>query len=226
MRFNITKCAAIASVIAAPLAAAAPASAAPATKAPMYGGGYGTSFAYGISASGLLNIPQTPVVSSRSGPGRKSLVSLPGNALVDLSVLRAQAVAGHSQASVADLKVLKAAITPGAALTAKLITARCDDGAGESKLVDVRLAGRPIEAVTHPNSAFTLPVQGVGVVQITANKQVRDPDGSLTVTALELYVRALGRTQRIDIASATCAAGGPAEAPAPHPVDSNLPVTG
>jgi hypothetical protein len=224
MRFNMTKCAAIAGVIAAPLAAMAPATATPTTSTASYGGG--ASSAYGIYAGGLLNIPETPVVSSHSGPSRKSLVSLPGNSMVSLSVLRAQAVAGHSEASVADLKVLKAAIAPGAVLSAKLITARCDDGEGTSKLVDVRLAGHAIQAGDRPNSDFTVPVQGVGVVQITANKQVRDRDGRLSVTALELFVRALGRTQRIDIASATCAAGGPAEAPKPNPVDTNLPVTG
>ena len=223
MRFNMTKYVAIAGVIAAPLAATASATAAPATSTPDHGG---TSSAYGIAASGLLNIPQTPIVSSRSGPSRRSLVSLPGNRLVSVSVLRAQAVAGHSEAAVADLKVLKAAIAPNAALSAKLITARCDDGDGMAKLVDVRLGGRAIEAVDRPNSDFTVPIQGVGVVNVTANKQVRNPDGSLTVTALELFIRALGKTQRVDIASATCQSGGPSEAPKPNPVESNLPVTG
>ena len=223
MRFNMTKSVAIAGVIAAPLAALAPAGTASATNEPGHGG---ASSAYGISASGLVNIPRTPIVSSESGPSRRSLVSLPGNPLVALSVLRAQAVEGHSEASVADLKVLKAAIAPGATLSAKLITARCDDGMGTSKLVDVRLAGRAIGGVDRPNSDFTVPVQGVGVVQVTANKQVRNRDGSLTVTALELFVRALGKVQRVDIASATCVSGGPAEAPRPQPVESNLPVTG
>ena len=59
----------------------------------------------------------------------------------------------------------------------------------------------------------------------------RNPDGSTTVTALELYVQALGKSQTIDVSSATCAGrtgaeGGGDEAPRPHPVPSDLPVTG
>jgi hypothetical protein len=132
-------------------------------------------------------------------------------------------VPGHAAASVADLRIAKAAISPNAVLSAKLITAKCDDGVGLSHLVDVRLAGHAIQAGASPNSRITVPVEGLGGVQVTINKQVRNPDGSITVTALELAARALGRSQAIDISSATCAGG---EAPRPTPVPSDLPVTG
>jgi hypothetical protein len=164
-------------------------------------------------------------VSSADRPNTKSIASLPGNPLVHLSVVRVKAVAGHSEASVADLKVAKAAISPKAVLSAKLIAARCDDGAGSSRLVDVRLAGRGIQAGGSPNSRLTVPVEGLGDVQVTVNKQVRNADGTVTVTGLELAVRALGKSQVVDISSATCA-GAPGEAPRPTPVPSDLPVTG
>jgi hypothetical protein len=208
---------AIAGVVAVPLAVAAivvPASA---------NSGGDVSSAYGISAAGLLDIPQTPSVTSASHPNTRSVVSLPGNPLVRLSVLRTRAVPGHSEASVADLRIAKAAISPKAVLFAKLIAARCDDGDGSSRLVDVRLAGRAIQAGASPNSRLIVPVEGLGGVQVTINKQVRNPDGSTTVTALELAVSALGKSQTIDISSATCAGG---EAPRPNPVPSDLPVTG
>jgi hypothetical protein len=208
---------AIAGVLAAPLAVAVvivPASAA---------GGGNTSSAFGISAAGLLAIPETPSVTSDSQPYAKSLVSLPGNPLVRLSALRTRAVPGHSEAGVVDLRIAKAAISPNAVLSAKLITARCDDGVGSSRLVDVRLAGRRIQAAAAPNSRLTVPVEGLGGVQVTINKQVRNPDGSITVTGLELAASALGKSQTIDISSATCAGG---EAPRPTPVPSDLPVTG
>lgn len=209
---------AIAGVLAAPLTVAAvvPASAA---------GDRNASSAFGISAAGLLTIPQTPSVSSASRPNTKSVVSLPGNPLVRLSVLRAHAVSGHSEASVVDLRIAKAAISHNAMLSAKLITAECAGGIGSSRLVDVRLAGRRIQAAASPNSRLVVPVQGLGGVQVTINKQVRNADGSVTITGLELAAQALGKSQTIDIASATCA-GAPGKAPSPTPVPSDLPVTG
>jgi hypothetical protein len=234
------KFAAIAGAVAAPLAATAtavpatavpatavpatavPATAVPATAAPA-GGDPGASSAYGIAAEGLVPIPPTPEVTSESRPFTRSVVSIPGNPFVRLSVLRTRAVSGHAEASVVDLKIAKAAISPDAVLTAKLISARCDDGLGLSRLVDVRLAGRAIQAGASPNSRVTVPVAGVGGVQVTVNKQVRNPDGSITVTGLELAVQALGHSQTVDVSSATCAGG---EAPRPHPVPSDLPVTG
>jgi hypothetical protein len=186
--------------------------------------GGSASSAYGITAAGPVTIPRTPAVTSTSRPSTRSVVSLPGDLPVRFSVLRTRAVPGHAEASVVDLRVAGAAISPGAVLSAKLITARCDGGAGSSRLVDVRLAGRAIiQAGASPNSRLVVPVQGLGGVQVTINKQVRNPDGSTTVTALELAVRALGKSQTIDVSSATCAGG---EAPRPTPVPSDLPVTG
>lgn len=240
MRKHFIRYAAVAGALAAPLAAAAtPASATT----------NGGSSAFGLSATGLLSIPQTPAVSSASAPHDKSLAKLPNNPLVQLSVLRARAMGNRSEASVVDLRIAQAAISKIAVLSAKLITSKCVDGTGTSKLVDVKLAGRSIQAGASPNSAITVPVQGVGGVQVTINKQVRNPNGSLTVTGLELAVQALGKAQVIDVASATCATNGktpptappshpsdpstpgtpqspPAEAPTPTPVNSDLPVTG
>jgi hypothetical protein len=210
---------AIAGVLAAPVAIATVIVPASAT------GGGSASSAFGISAAGLVNIPRTPAVTSASHPNSKSVVSIPDNPLVTLSVLRTRAVPGHAEASVIDLHIAKAAISPKAVLSAKVITATCDDGVGSAKLVDVRLAGRAIQAGTSPNSTLTVPVEGLGGVQVTVDKQVRNPDGTLTVTGLELAVRALGKSQTIDISSARCA-GAPGEAPKPTPVPSDLPVTG
>jgi hypothetical protein len=215
------KYAAITGAVAAPVAAAAiviPAASATSGGTP--------SSAFGISADGLVNIPETPAVSSASHPNTRSIVSVPRNPLVHLSVLRTRAVPGHAEASVVDLKVAKAAISPSAVLSAKLITARCDGGAGSSRLVDVRLAGRAIQAGASPNSRITVPVEGLGGVQVTVNKQVHNPDGSVTITGLELAVQALDKSQTIAISSATCAGQASGEAPKPTPVPSNLPVTG
>ncbi|MDN3352400.1 choice-of-anchor P family protein [Actinomadura sp. DC4] len=202
---------------------AAPAAAAVIVPAPANAGGHSSS-AYGISATGPVNVPATPSVTSAARPNSRSVASIPGNPLVKVSVLRARAVPGHAEASVVDLRVAATALGPDAVLSAKLIAATCDEGAGVSKLADVRLAGRPIEAGGSPNSTLTVPVAGLGGVQVTVDRQVRNPDGTLTVTGLHLDVRALGKSQTIDIASATCAPTG--EAPKPTPIPSDLPVTG
>jgi hypothetical protein len=215
---NQVKYAAIVGVIMVPLTTAA-------ATASADSGGVGRSSAYGIAATGLVNIPATPAVSSVSRPDTASLASLPGNPLVRLSVLRAHAAPGRAEASVVDLTIAKAAISPKAILSAKLISARCEDGEGVSRLVDVRLAGHRIRPAATPNGTLTVPIDGLAGARVTVNKQVRNPDGSLSVTALELAIQALGQSQTIDISSATCA-GAPDEAPPPHPVPSDLPVTG
>ena len=241
---RVTRYAAIAGALATPLAFAVPASAAT-------GGG---DSAFGLSASGLVNIPPTPAVSSAARPHDKSLVELPANRLVRLKVLHVTTKKGHARASVVDLKVAKAA------LSAHLITARCDRGRGSSHLVKASLAGHRLAADAAPNSSVSVPVQGLGTVSVVLNKQVRNPDGGLTVTAIEVSLPlGPGRAQTIDISSATCSGGSvgtpgspgspsgpgspgapspsptpgspgsstpPSQAPAPTPVPGNLPVTG
>jgi len=214
---------AIGGVLAAPVAVAAIVVPASAT------GGGSASSAFGISATGLVNLPPTPSVTSGSHPNAKSVTSLPGSPFVKASVLRTRAVPGHAEASVVDLHIAKAAISPKAVLSAKLITAKCDSGAGSSRLVDVRLAGRSIQVGASPNSRLSVPVQGIGAVQVTINKQVHNADGSVTITGLELAVHTLGKSQTVDISSATCAGAAaqpPGQAPRPTPVPSDLPVTG
>jgi hypothetical protein len=225
----LTTSMAIAAALAVPAAiAATAASASPAG---------GTSSAFGVSATGLVNVPQAPTVSSATGAHDKSLAELPPNPLVQLKVLHTSAVAGRSRAGVVDLKVAKAA------LSAHLITARCVAGQGSSHLVKASLAGKRLAVDAAPNSTVTVPVQGIGTVSAVLNKQVHNPDGSLTVTAIELKLAlATGKAETIDISSATCAAGAPTppatptptptpttppgQAPVPTPVPTDLPVTG
>ena len=214
---HLSKYAAIAGALAAPLALAAPASAT----------GGGTGSAYGLAASGLVPIPATPAVSSSTQPSRKSLFELPPNPLISLKVLHVAATPGHARASVVDLKIVKAA------LRASLVTAKCDNGMGSSHLAKVSLGGRKLAVEAAPNSSIAIPVTGLGTVSVTINKQVHNSDGTLTVTALELKLP-LGPTngETVSISSATCSGApsteppGGGEAPTPSPVPSDLPVTG
>jgi hypothetical protein len=229
---HLTTSVAIAGAVAVPAAIAATASASPAG---------GAASAFGASATGLVNIPQTPMVSSLTGAHDKSLVALPANPLVRLKALHTSAVPGRSRASVVDLRIAKAA------LSAHLVTSTCVDGKGSSRLVGASLAGHRLAAAAAPNSTIAVPVRGVGTVSVVLNKQVRGADGSLTVTAIEVRLAlATGQSQTIDISSATCSTPEatppktpgptpsspgtpttpPSQAPVPTPVPSDLPVTG
>jgi len=225
---HLTTSMAIAGALAVPVAIAATSASATPTG--------GTSSAYGLSATGLVNVPAIPAVNSAAGAHDKSLAELPPNPLVKLKVLHTTAVADRSRASVVDLEVAKAA------LSAHLITAKCVGGKGSSHLVRASLAGKRLAADAAPNSTVEVPVKGIGAVSVVLNKQVHNPDGSLTVTAISVKLGlAAGKAQSIDISSATCAAGAPSshgtptppstgtppgQAPVPTPVPSDLPVTG
>jgi hypothetical protein len=194
----------------------------------------GLSSAFGVSATGLVNVPQIPQVSSATGPRDKSLVELPPNPLVKLKVLHTSAATARSRASVVDLRIAQAA------LTAHLVTAKCSSGQGSSHLVKASLAGHRLAVDAAPNTALSVPIAGVGTASVTLNKQARNADGSLTVTAIEVKLAlATGQAQAIDISSATCSAAQaptpptptptstpPGQAPAPSPIPTDLPVTG
>lgn len=209
---------AIAGALAAPLALAGTASATT-----------GSGSAYGLAASGLVAIPATPAVA---GTADKSLLHLPANPLIDVKVLHVTAKPAFARASVTDLRVAKAA------LTAHLVTATCDNGTARSHLAKASLAGHRLAADAAPNSALSIPVQGLGTASVVLNKQARNADGSLTVTAIQVTLPlGAGRTQTLSVSSATCSTTGekppaqpptqpPGQAPKPEPVPSDLPVTG
>jgi hypothetical protein len=219
--------AAVAGAMATPLALAAPASAT----------ADGTGAAYGIAADGLVNIPPTPAVaSSAHQPSRKSLIALPANQLIQAGVLNAEAWAGHGRASVADVRLAEIG------LSAELISAKCENGNAVSHLANVTVAGRRLDVSPKPNSSVPVVLDKLGLVTLTLNKQAHNPDGGLTVTAIELTIKLVDKVQTVSIASATCNAGSeeppttpggpnptpapPGEAPAPTPVTGDLPVTG
>ncbi|MQA93361.1 MAG: hypothetical protein GEV11_01540 [Streptosporangiales bacterium] len=113
--------------------------------------------------------------------------------------------------------------------------------------MDVTLGKQRLAVTPTPNSTLTARVGTLGVAEVTLNKQVRNADGTLKVTAIEVKLPlGAGKTETISISSATCGkmvadpgdgdgddgdnGGGdatpPGQAPAPQPVPGNLPVTG
>ncbi|WUH99165.1 choice-of-anchor P family protein [Spirillospora sp. NBC_00431] len=234
---TITKCAAVVGALALPFAAVVPTASATS-------GGAGSAVA--ISATGPVAIPPTPAVTSNARqPERKNVAELPPNALgIEASLLNAAAWSGHGRASVTDLRIAKLGFS------ASTVTAKCENGNGVSHLKEATFNGRKLKLTAAPNSSMTANVPGLGSATLTLNKHVRDKDGNLSITAIELTATLAGKTQTIAISSVTCGKAGkpgdpsvppskpsepgapsapstpPGVAPAPTPVTGDLPVTG
>jgi len=193
---------AIAGAIGVPATIAATASASPAP---------GVSWAYGVSAVGLVNVPQTPQVSSLKGPRDKSLAELPPNPLVKLKVLHTSATPGRSRASVVDLKVARAA------LSAHLVTA-------PNSTVAVPVAGLGTVSVVlnkqtrGADGSLTVTAIEVKLTLATGQAQAIDVS-SATCSA---------GTPKVPTPTPTPTRTGttPPSAPVPTPVPTDLPVTG
>jgi hypothetical protein len=130
-----------------------------------------------------------------------------------------------------DLSGLCDALTGGVALvSAGVITAECNGDTGTSSIADLSsLLGLPLDVGSEPNSTAGIE----GVLEITANRQTNNADGTFTVDALvvDLFDGELVLTE----ASATCGEvtavtdvpNGPGpDAPTPVPGPGDLPVPG
>jgi hypothetical protein len=161
-------------------------------------GGSDVNSAYAISAAGLLKINPTPKVDDSEGFSQQSLaeLKLPAS-LLDLKLLNARAGAGRARASVADLSVGLGLGKP--VLKATAIEAQCGHGKTSSSLAKAKIGDVKLDVSVPANTAVKVP----GLVSVLLNKQTTHKDGSVTVTAISINVDGI---QKIDIASATCAA--------------------
>jgi hypothetical protein len=191
------------------------------------GAGTGTTSASGIITSGL-GLPPLETVTSNGAQQDKSLLSIPSNPVLNAKVLHvlANAEQGTARASTADLNI------GGGKLIASLVTASCKPGGGNATLLDAIVAGHKIPVSPPPNTTIAVPPGAGHIVAITLNKQVKNSEGGLTVTAIEVQLGTGSGQKTIDVSTANCAAptahtapAAPA-APAPTPQHGNLPVTG
>ncbi|WET80989.1 choice-of-anchor P family protein [Amycolatopsis sp. QT-25] len=222
------------SVLAGTTAALLALTALPATAAPV-------ASAYAITASGLTKIPRTPSVS---GTGKESLTSVglptPGPALITAKALNAEVQPGQARSGVAGLALNLGLLPTTVALpglSADAIEAECRDGKGSASITRLKAGGKALDLDQVPPNT-TIPL--AQLAELVVNKQTKNADGTLTVTAVS--ARLLGSAQTLDIASATCARSGatpepptkPAgdkpqpggKAPKPTPVSAHLDVTG
>jgi hypothetical protein len=176
--------------------------------------------AYGLSAEGIVAIAPTPwVVSTTSATVTKSLVTIPANPLVKGTVNNATASIAHAAASVVDVEAGRLG------LRASVIKATCDNGSGGASLAQVTLGGQTLPLYPPANTTLKLPLGSLGGAEVVLNRQVRNRDGSLTVTAVHVNVVLAGAIkQSIDIAKVTCFRAK--QAPPPEMIPGMLPVTG
>lgn len=144
--------------------------------------------AYAISASGLLDIDPLPAgVESVDGePVSKEVLGLgerTSDAEADgifVGVLNASAQAGRSETSVARVELLNI-------LRADVIRTHCEDADPDLsglQIINGTLLGQPLPETPVPNTEINLSP----LATVVFNDQVRNADGSLTVTGVELKV--------------------------------------
>ncbi|MDQ2582568.1 choice-of-anchor P family protein [Saccharothrix yanglingensis] len=210
-----------------------------------------------LSATGVLEVD--PLASLAGGTGFRQTsaaevaLPLPTTPVLTAGALNAEVDAGRARSSAVDVRTRLELVGLPFDLSAELVEARCDDGAGGVTLAGARIAGHEVALRPAPGTGVAVP----GVASVVLNDQRRNGDGSLTVTAVVVEAANL---QRIEIASATCArgaaeeqtptpsatptpsdapattttrvagpsasSGGPAKAPRPTPVAGHLAVTG
>lgn len=143
--------------------------------------------------------------SSTAGPTEASTVSAGMQGLVSAKVFTSSSHFNQASGEVVSkaalvrvsLPMLKASI--GTTGSASVISSQCRSTrsgiSGSADLVDVDLGKLGTISKPMPNLQLGVP----GVVQITANEQVHNPDGSLTVNAL--HIRFLAGAQTYGMAS-------------------------
>jgi hypothetical protein len=186
---------------------------APAAGATENRSGHKDNSAFALSAAGLLKIDPIPAVDDVDGFSQKSVAkfALPGGA-VTADALNGQAGAGRARSSILDVSVNLSKLTGMVAtpvLTATAIEAKCDGDKVSSSLAKASIGGKALDVAGPANTTVGVP----GLASVTLNKQTKNTDGSVTVTAIEINVDGI---QKVDLASVTCAVGtGGAPAPAP-----------
>jgi hypothetical protein len=184
-----------------------------------YGGKDNSAFA--LSATGLLKIDPIPAVDDSDGFAQKSVAkfALPGNA-VTAEALNAQAGAGQAEASILNVSVNLSILTGKLSkplLKATAIEAKCEGDEVSSSLAKATIGDKTLDIPSPANTTVGVP----GLASVTLNKQTKNKDGSVTVTAIEINVDGI---QKVDLASVTCATGPQGGNPTTDPTTDPAPA--
>jgi hypothetical protein len=146
-----------------------------------------TDHAFALSASGLLDINPISFVESKDGAlVHDELLSIGDVAGeyeddISLGLLTAEAQANKAETVVKEVNVLDV-------LRADVIRTWCDNGTGGLQIVNGTILGQKIPDTSAPSETIDVSP----LLSLSLNDQVRNSDGSLTVTGLELTVLPAG----------------------------------
>lgn len=136
------------------------------------------SSAYGIAASGLLQIAPVPSVESTDGePVHDELLRLGPDKNLSAGLLTVDALGGAARTSVADVDVQ-------GLLEADLVTTSCQDGKGALEIVNGSVLGRQLPR--HPVRGQVIDL--APLLRLTLGDETRNADDSITVTGIEVTV--------------------------------------
>lgn len=156
----------------------------------------GNDYAFGIEAGGVLAFDALPRVESTDGQLVGDQVAAIGDVLgehedaIAFGLLTAEARSGFAQTAVTELNLLDL-------LRADKVRTWCEDGDGGLEVINGTILGRDIPNTSVPNHEIDLSP----IARLTLNDQVRNADGSLTVTGIKLEVVPGGLTNPGEVLS-------------------------
>jgi hypothetical protein len=143
----------------------------------------GNDYAFGIEAAGVLAFDALPRVESTDGQLVGDQVAAIGDVLgehedaIAFGLLTTEARSGFAQTAVTELNLLDL-------LRADKVRTWCEDGDGGLEVINGTILGQDIPDTSVPNHEIDLSP----IARLTLNDQVRNADGSLTVTGIKLEV--------------------------------------
>ena len=156
----------------------------------------GNDYAFGIEAAGVLAFDALPRVESTDGQLVGDEVVAIGDVLgehedaIAFGLLTTEARSGFAQTAVTELNLLDL-------LRADKVRTWCEDGDGGLEVINGTILGQAIPDTSVPNHEIDLSP----IARLTLNDQVRNADGSLTVTGIKLEVVPGGLTNPGEVLS-------------------------
>lgn len=158
----------------------------------------GTSSAYGIAVSGLIE-PQPLVQSDGTQTNSEELIAIPENPLVSGKVVAVSAGDNEASAETADVSV-------ASQLNASVIEVSCKGANRQTTIVGLEIPGEDFEQSFQPEPNTTIVPEQLGnIAQITLNEQTKTADG---FQVNGVVVDLLDGTQKVIVSSATCSGDG------------------
>lgn len=138
----------------------------------------GHEVAYALAAAGLLTIDPIPYAESVNGePVEEELARLGSPDGISARLLTAAARRGLAESSVVELDAL-------GLVRADLVRTYCEDGRGGLEIIGGTVLGKPLPSNPVPGQTLDLSP----LVRVRLAHETRNPDGSLTVTGIEVSV--------------------------------------